>query len=75
MNRQCCLLTLSIVLGCASVTYGQPGSTTPTPIPTPSPMEVTSVDVFTSREVCRAVVASIALSVREENRLHVQHRS
>jgi hypothetical protein len=50
MNLQCRPLILSIVLGCASLTYGQPGSVTPTPAPTPSPMEVKSVDVFTSRE-------------------------
>lgn len=48
MNLQCRLLILSIVLGCASVTYGQ--ASTPPPLPSPPPMEVRSVDVFTSKE-------------------------
>jgi hypothetical protein len=47
MNLPFRLLILAIVFSCASLTYGQTGS----PTTTPPPMEVKSVDVFTSREV------------------------
>jgi hypothetical protein len=57
MNLQCRLFILSIVLGCASITYGQAGASaaTPgvTPVPTPAPMKVKKVEVYASdKEWC-----------------------